>query len=200
MVFTTIAGKPISGQTVSALRDLYRQSHGEFLTGRLWREILSNEERLALGGSFAAAFRAAPGVGEMYHRVYPGLSAERALLESMRLLGWLAQPKYELLVDGIGEHRTLPPSRGGKPLWDGKTLFLNCEAIRTFRQPKKAKRLTAILDAFHRHGWPHELGREKIGKYSARELSDALRRLRKGLDRITIEMNGAGTGVLWRPV
>jgi hypothetical protein len=68
-----------------------------------------------LGGSFHDAYlkNKHRAVG-MYRRIRSELSFERAVLEVMRGVGWLAQPRYERLIEHIGESvhlQTVPITR-----------------------------------------------------------------------------------------
>jgi len=198
MVYRTLAGQEIADRTARELKQLYDESRGEHFAGRLWREVLTEDERLSLGGNFVQAYLNEHRAVGMYRSLYGRLSFERALLEMMRHVGWLAEARYERLLDEIGETRLLSPGRGGRPVWTGKCLFLNGEEIRTIRQPKKSHRAKAILDAFERHGWPSHLKLEEVGAFRTKELSDALRRLNDGLKRIKFSMDGSATGIVWR--
>src|SRR6478672_10894744 len=94
MVFYTTTQREITKQVAFELRDLFLQIQGENFAGRMWNEILSEDERVILGGKFADAF-----VNErhramgLYRRLYPNLSLERAMLEVTRELGWIHQAK-----------------------------------------------------------------------------------------------------------
>src|SRR5262245_20510741 len=120
MVYATSTGRQISDQTAFELHGLYHEARSERLAARLWREVLSEEDRASLGGDFAAAYRNEHlGVG-MLQRLHPELTFERALLEFLRSVGWLAEARYERLVEGIGESRVLPASEPERPQWNAK--------------------------------------------------------------------------------
>jgi hypothetical protein len=200
MVFATSTGYKISNQIACELKELYLQSRGEHVAGRLWRQVLSEEDRVYLGGDFRQVFVAEQHrMLGIYNRIYPRLSLERAMLEVLRQVGWLTEARYERLIEAIGEDPDLPPSRGSRPVWDKETatLFLNGQAIRRVRQPKKAFRIVAILNAFESRGGPNHLKHDKLGLGSGRELSDAVGTLNLGLEVLVFERDGRGEGVRW---
>jgi len=200
MVFATSTGYEISNQVACELKNLYLQSRGEHIAGRLWRQVLSEEDRAYLGGDFRQVFVAEQHrMLGIYNRIYPRLSLERAMLEALRQVGWVTEARYERLIEAIGEDPDLPPSRGSRPIWDKETatLFLNGQAIRHVRQPKKAFRIVAVLDAFERHGWPHHLSHEMLRLNAGRELRDSVATLNKDLKLLVFGSDGTGKGVRW---
>jgi hypothetical protein len=198
MVFATSTGYEISNQVACELKNLYLQSRGEHIAGRLWRQILSEEDRAYLGGDFRQAFLAEEHrmVG-IYNRLYSQLSVERSMLEALRQLGWIPEARYERLVEAIGEGSDLLPRRGGRPEWRKPALYLRGQLIRQIRQTDKAFRIVSILDAFELRGWPPHLTYGQLKLEPGRELREAVATLNRGLEAIVFKPDGTGKGVLW---
>jgi hypothetical protein len=200
MAFATSTGYQISDQVARELKELYSRSSGPHIAGRLWCEVLDKQDRDCLGGDFRRILVAEQhGMIGIYHRLYPRLSLERAMLEGLRQVGWLTESRYERLIEAIGEDPELPPSRGARPIWDRSTatLFVNGQIIRRIRQPKKAFRIVAILDAFEARGWPSHLCHDTLGLEAGRELRDAVATLNLGLKVLAFKPDGTGKGVIW---
>lgn len=199
MVFRTTTQREIPAQVAHELKNLFDRIQGEHFAGRMWRELLSDDERVMLGGTFSEAFVKEPqrAVG-MYRRLYPSLSLERAMLEVTRQLGWIHQARYERLLDAVGEKIDLLPGRGARPRWDGKSLFFNGQLVRKIRQPKKAFRVVQILDEFEKQGWTTTVEFQGLGVAERQRLREAVASLNDGLTGLAFQMDGTGAGVMWR--
>jgi hypothetical protein len=89
MVGAVSPRRQFSDQVIAQLRNLFTEAGGEHVAGRLWRDVLNEEERASLGGNFGVAFRKDHHAAHMYHRLKPGITFERALLETACQVGWL---------------------------------------------------------------------------------------------------------------
>lgn len=110
--------------------------------------------------------------------------------------------EYERLLNRLGEQRPVI-SRGRRtPVWvkESSTLLLDGEVIKQIRRPNQARNQIRILDAFQEESWPDRiddpLPRPATGDDS-RQLGEAVRSLKQGLQRITFRRDGSGEGVCW---
>jgi len=198
MIYHTSEGREIPEQIARELKELYDQIRGEHFAGRMWRELLSEDERVMLGGKFTAAFVKEPrGAVGMYGRLYPVLSLERAMLEVTRQMGWVHQARYDRLLDAVGEKNALLPGRGARPDWDGKSLFFNGQLVRQIKQPNKAFRIVQILNEFERQGWPATVEFKNLSAAERQRLREAVASLNKRSTQLLFRMDGTGAGVMW---
>ena len=130
-----------------------------------------------------------------------GVSQYRAIIEVSRCFG-LPEAEYESLLRRLGEQRVAisPPRRN--PVWvkERYTLLLDGEVIKEVRQPNRAKNQIIILDAFQEEGWPIRIDDplpRPPNDVDSRQLGEAVRSLKKGLQRITFRRDRTGEGICW---
>lgn len=175
-----------------------RRVQNVHLGWKIYQDFLTEEERIAVG-KFEEVFPAGGTVGIWMQAKQ--VSRWRAIIEVARCLG-LPEAEYERLLNRLGEQRSAI-SRGRRtPVWvkESSTLQLDGEVIKQIRRPNQARNQILILDAFQEESWPDRiddpLPRPATG-VDSRQLGEAVRRLKQGLQRITFRRDGSGEGVCW---
>lgn len=175
-----------------------RRVQNVHLGWKIYQDFLTEEERIAVG-KFEEVFPAGGTVGIWMQA--KRVSRWRAIIEVARCLG-LPEAEYERLLNRLGEQRPAI-SRGRRtPVWvkESSTLLLDGVVIKQIRRPNQARNQILILDAFQEESWPDRiddpLPRPATG-VDSRQLGEAVRRLKQGLQRITFRRDGSGEGVCW---
>jgi hypothetical protein len=175
-----------------------RRVQNVHLGWKIYQDFLTEEERIAVG-KFEEVFPAGGTVGIWMQA--KRVSRWRAIIEVARCLG-LPEAEYERLLNRLGEQRSAIPKGRQTPVWvkESSTLLLDGEIIKQIRRPNQARNQIRILDAFQEEGWPGRiddpLPRPATG-VDSRQLGEAVRRLKQGLQRITFGRDGSGEGVRW---
>jgi excisionase family DNA binding protein len=194
----TSRGVEIEPHIARDLRILWLAATGDHIAARVWRELLTNEQRMALGGQFGAAVRSAGTGVQLYRAAKPGMTLERAVLEINRQLGMMLDGKYRRLFMAIGEDGESSAPLVTKPNWDGRVLWYRGLQVRRIQQPGRATRLRAVLEAFQELGWPDHVSLDDVGLTAAvaRQTIYDFNDMSRG---IRFEMDGNASGITWRP-
>lgn len=175
-----------------------RRVQNVHLGWEIYQDFLTAEERNAIG-AFNEVFSEGGSVGIWMQAKQVG--RWRAILDVARCFG-LPEAEYERLLNRLGELRTAVPVGRRMPVWVGKscTLLLDGEVIKQVNHPRQAKHQILILNVFQEEGWPDEIYDPlppSPSDVDSRQLGEAVRSLKRGLQRITFRRNGRGTGICW---
>ena len=130
-----------------------------------------------------------------------GVSQYRAIIEVSRCRG-LPEAEYENLLRQLGEQRVPISSLGRIPVWvkERYTLLLDGEVIKVLLRPKNSWKQIMILDCFQDDGWPYRIDdplTRPLHHVDSRQLGEAVRSLKQGLQRITFRRDRTGKGICW---
>jgi len=192
--FATSAGARITEDTARQLKYYSDCTQGAFVAGRLWRDVLSDEDRLKLTNDFGAAIRQWGGAVEIYRHVNSRVSRERAIIEVAHELGMMQAPQHARLVRAIGENLEVAPQFGARPHWNGVTLTFQGETIREVRAAR-ASNIAVILDAFESLAWPERIDLSDVPDLSPWKVHQTVYDLNRGLKVIFFRVS---RGILWR--
>ena len=189
-------GQRISGEVANELNRARLVIQPFMVAARLWRRLLTAEDRRRLGGSLESAYQRL-GTARMWQEAR-GVSLERAVVDVARGVGrmseatarWLSR---ELALDD-------PPPPADRPIWHpekGKLCF-GSRVIRRVRMMRNPSNIQQILDAFQGAGWPSRID-NPLGTDQQR-LHQALRSLNGSLEMIRFRSQEGGGAISWERI
>jgi len=148
---------------------------------RLWTRVLTEEDRQRLGGNLEESYPRL-GTAGMWMELH-GVSAERAVIEVARELGFLNEQTANWLLKAVGEEVPVPFSPD-RPSWHAESglLRLGPNVVRQVRVMAEPSNVQRILDAFQAAGWPARIEDPLPNAPDQQRLHQAVFSLNEGLD------------------
>jgi hypothetical protein len=180
----------LDGSTINELAELRIKLRLEPVPTKIWRGLLSEDERETLGGGKVPP----PRLTESYAKLR-GHTPARALVELAKSVSLLDEAEYRRLRAAIDE--PVEPPRT-VPRWDAASgkLYFRGEIVRTVT--RRGTNMRLILDAFDDAGWPLWIYNPLPGGADSGKLRQTLYDLRKTLKAINLIPDGTATGILWQ--
>lgn len=165
---------------------------------KIYQDYLTEDERHSMG-TFENAYPKDRTVGLWMQAKRVG--RERAIIDVARCFG-LPEADYERLLNRMGEQRTAVSLGRRTPVWvkENHTLQFDGEVIKQVNRPNQARKQIIVLDAFQEEGWMSRIDDplpRPRGDVDSRQLGEAVRSLKRGLQRITFRRDGTGKGICW---
>lgn len=116
------ATAPPSGMVLEELKTAYQRVRAAPSALRLWERVLSQEDRVRLGGDFAGAYAVHGTVG-MWMRLR-GVSFQRALVDVAGKIGFITAETQEYLLRGMGDLEDDPKKAIAQAVSDGALVLV----------------------------------------------------------------------------
>ena len=200
----------VSSKTTEFMEELLVRFRNSSIAERVWQDILSREQRKALGDHLQKAWETHSGTIGILCSVWqcPPWEAAIRLCEEF---GMYDRPMLRRLRNELGlpsDSQIRSPVLD-KPDWqrDKRELLFGGQVIRTVRSTTVGKNIVRILDVFQEENWPEHIDdplspagkRKGISSPDKQQLREAIHSLNTGLSKITFHGDGTGQGVRWKP-
>jgi hypothetical protein len=166
---------------------------------RLWTRVLTEEDRQCLGGNLEECYPRL-GTAGMWMELR-GVSAERAVIEVARELGFLTEQTAQWLLREVGEE--VPgQSSPDHPSWHSERgeLRLGVDVIRSVRVMAEPSNIQRILDAFQAAGWPARIDDPLPNGPDQQRLHQVVLSLNEGLEAVRFHVQEGGQAVTWKRI
>ena len=162
----------------------------------LWTRVLTEEDRLRLGGDFENCYPRL-GTAGMWMELR-GVSEERAVIEVARKLRFLDEESANQLLREIGEEAPAPPVPE-HPVWHPEKgeLCWGDQVIRRVRIMARPSSIQTILDAFQAAEWPPRIADPITQGRKAHEVRQIVFYLNEGLELIRFHVQESGRAITW---
>jgi hypothetical protein len=176
---------------VDALRTAYARVKPFTSARRLWERVLSDDDKLQLGGDLQKSYKRLGTVSIWMETRH--VSFTRAVVEVAGEIGFLDESTYRWLLREIGDE----PPQPGRPFWDVTTgkLQLGKKVIRSVRVMSNPTNIHQILEEFQLQQWPSRVD-NPFGS-DQQQLHQTLRSLNHGLEKIRFRAQEGGEAVTW---
>jgi hypothetical protein len=192
----TTSGREITAEVAEQLTTQSLRINAAVSADRFWKRVLTASDRKRLGGNLEECWYRLGAAG-MWMKLR-GVSAECAVIEVARELGFLDDRTAQWLLGEVGE-KTTAASGTKSPTWHPESgeLRLQDRVIRRIRVMASPSNIQRILDSFEAADWPSRIDGPLTHGTDPQRLHQAVLFLNEGLKAIRFHVQKGGQAVTW---